>query len=338
MTGKRIITILMVAVLVVSVLAGCGKSGSKEGNTQTDQNTENKLEVHIGDQPSFFILKLADSLGYFDEEFKDTGVKIVVDNFVNQGPAVVEAMASKDLDLGLIGALPLISADANNDHFVAISTVNYSENGFKLFAGKNTGISSVKDFKGKKVTVKFSTNEHQMLLDLLNQAGLSTDDVEIVNMNASEGLAALISGDADGALLKGNDVKTAEDAGATVIADNSKTGTISNYLVGREDFVKEHPEVVTGVLKALEKTKQWIDNNEEAAIQKYSEITGVDYDTAKVSFESRDRSITIDADKFTDTIQQSLDFSKKQQLIDNSSLTVEDIIDTSYFEKSGVQE
>lgn len=338
MTGKKMITMILAAVLLISGLAGCGTANANKGDSQTEQNADQQLEVHIGDQPSFFILKLADSLGYFDEEFQDTGVKIVVDNFVNQGPAVVEAMASKDLDLGLIGALPLVSADANNDHFVAISTVNYSTDGFKLFAGKDTGISSVKDFKGKRVTVKFSTNEHQMLLDLLDQAGLSTDDVEIVNMSAADGLAALISGDADGAVLKGNDVKAAQDAGAEVVADNSQTGTISNYLVGREDFVKEHPEVVTGVLKALEKTKQWIDANEEEAVQKYSEITGTDYDTAKVSFESRDRSITIDADKFTDTIQQSLDFSKEQNLIDNKDLTLDDIIDTSYFENSGVQE
>ena len=196
----------------------------------------------------------------------------------------------------------------------------------------------MEDFKGKKLTVKFSTNEHQMLLTLLDQAGLNTSDVEIVNMNAAEGLAALTAGDVDGAVLKGNDVKTATDAGAYVVADNSTTGTISNYLVGRQEFVESHPEIVTGVLKVLEKTRKWIDENEDETIQKYSEITGTDYDTAKVSFESRERSITIDADKFADTIQQSLDFSKEQKLIDNQDLTVDDIIDTSYYENSGVLE
>ena len=343
MKVKRWISILAAAVITTGVFAGCGQNQKSAENTDEEIKTEETSEkgtqeVHIGDQPSFFLLKIADNLGYFDDEFAGTGVKIVVDNFVNQGPAVVEAMVAEDLDLGLIGALPLVSADANNDHFVAISTVNYSENGFKLFAGKESGIQKVEDFKGKKLTVKFSTNEHQMLLTLLDQAGLNISDVEIVNMNAAEGLAALTAGDVDGAVLKGNDVKTATDAGAYVVADNSTTGTISNYLVGRQEFVESHPEIVTGVLKVLEKTRKWIDENEDETIQKYSEITGTDYDTAKVSFESRERSITIDADKFADTIQQSLDFSKEQKLIDNLDLTVDDIIDTSYYENSGVLE
>lgn len=343
MTGKRFTAILISVFVTIGAFVGCGQNKQNTGQTSAETKTEEtsetgNLEVHIGDQPSFFLLKIADNLGYFEDEFAGTGVKIVVDNFVNQGPAVVEAMVAKDLDFGFIGALPLVSADANNDHFVAISTVNYSENGFKLFAGKETEIQKVGDFKGKKLTVKFSTNEHQMLLTLLEQAGLSTSDVEIVNMNAAEGLAALTAGDVDGAVLKGNDVKAATDAGAVVVADNSTTGTISNYLVGRQEFVENHPEVVTGVLKALEKTKQWIDENEDETIQKYADITGTDYDTAKVSFESRERSITVDADKFTDTIQQSLDFSKEQKLIDNEDLTVDDIVDTSYFTNAGISE
>lgn len=331
MIGKKLITNLMAATLLISGLAGCA-SGE---NTSSDTDAK-ELEVHIGDQPSFYVLKLADELGYFEEEFEGTGVNIVVDNFVNQGPAIVESLTSEDLDLGVIGALPLVSADANNDNFVAISTVNYSTDGFKLVAGKDTDISSVKDFKGKKIAVKFSTNEHQMLLDLLNEEGLSTDDVEIVNMSTSDAIAALSSGDVDGTVLKGEDVKTVEDAGATAVADNSTTGTISNYLVGRKEFVEEHEDVVTGVLKALDKTAKWIDENEEEAIQKYSDITGTDYDSSKESLIARERKITIDDDKFTDTIQQSLDFSKEQKLIENSDLTVDDIVDTKYFKNSGL--
>ena len=88
----------------------------------------------------------------------------------------------------------------------------------------------------------------------------------------------------------------------------------------------------------MEKTKQWIDENEDETIQKYADITRTDYDTAKVSFESRERSITVDADKFTDTIQQSLDFSKEQKLINNEDLTVDDIVDASYFTNAGISE
>ena len=133
-------------------------------------------------------------------------------------------------------------------------------------------------------------------------------------------------------------MKPAQDAGAVIIADNHTTGTISNYLVGREDFIKEHPEIVTGVLQVLEKTKQWMDAHEKEAIQKYADLTGTDFETSKINYEARERSITIDDDKFADTIQQALDFSREQNLIDNKELTIDDIIDTSIFQKAGIVE
>ncbi|SKC07549.1 NMT1/THI5 like [Lachnospiraceae bacterium] len=351
---KKLINLVMVSALAVSMLAGCGsaketnvsaaesasESASVAESSETAQasaESKDELEVHIGDQPSFFILKVAEENGYFDEEFKDTGIKIVVDNFVNQGSAIVEAMNAGDVDLGVLGTMPLVTADANDSHFVAISSVNLSEDGFKLYAGAGTGITSVDQFKGKKIGVKFSSNEHEMLLTLIANAGLSDTDVEIVNLSAEDSLNSLISGDVDGAILKGDQLNAANDAGAVIVADNSESGIIENLLIGREEFVKEHPEVVTGVLKVLEKTKQWIDENPEETVDTFVKLTGTDKEVAKVSFESRTRSISIDEDKFVAPIQRTLDFLKSQGTIEDT-LTIEDIVDTSYYENSGVTE
>lgn len=360
---KKLLSLMMAFTLVTGVLTGCGSaadSGEDTAGTTADtqaaedseaedtaedtqqeaesENTsEDVLEVHIGDQPSFFILKIAEENGYFDEEFDGTGVKIVVDNFVNQGSAIVEAMNAGDVELGVLGTMPLVTADANDSHFVAISSVNLSENGFKLYAGADTGITSVDQFKGKKIGVKFSSNEHEMLLTLLSNAGLSDTDVEIVNLSAEDSLSSLISGDVDGAILKGDQLNAADASGAVIVADNSQSGIIENLLIGREEFVKEHPEVVTGVLKVLERAKQWIDENPEETVDIFVRLTGTEKEVAQVSFESRTRSISIDENKFIAPIQRTLDFLVSQGTIEDS-LTIDDIVDTSYYENSGVSE
>ena len=195
---RKFITLALGTSLIAG-LVGCGNASVDneaevtEETVATTETEEEKpssngetLEVHLGDQPSFFILKIAEYNGYFDEEFADTGVKIVVDNFVNQGSAIVEAMNAGDVQLGVLGTMPLVTADANGSGFVGIASVNLSIDGFKLYAGKDTGISSVSDFKGKKIAVKFSSNEHEMLLTLLANAGLSDSDVEIINMSAAD--------------------------------------------------------------------------------------------------------------------------------------------------------
>lgn len=360
MMKKKLLSLIMASTLVIGVLTGCGTTAADEGasdnnaadtetvadveDTQEDTQEEAKddtqgdtLEVHIGDQPSFFILKIAEENGYFEEEFAGTGIKIVVDNFVNQGSAIVEAMNAGDVELGVLGTMPLVTADANDSHFVAISSVNLSENGFKLYAAAGTGITSVEEFKGKKIGVKFSSNEHEMLLTLLANAGLSDTDVEILNLSAEDSLSSLISGDVDGSILKGDQLNAADASGAVVVADNSQSGIIENLLIGREEFVKEHPEVVTGVLKVLERAKQWIDENPEETVDIFVSLTGEDKEVAQVSFESRSRSISIDEDKFIAPIQRTLDFLISQGTIDDS-LTIDDIVDTSYYENSGVTE
>ena len=108
-----------------------------ESKTETVESTENvnvaesaetveTIDVHLGDQPSFFILKIADYNGYVEEEVAGTGVNIIVDNFVNQGSAIIEAMNAGDVQLGVLGTMPLVTADANGSGFVAISSVNLS--------------------------------------------------------------------------------------------------------------------------------------------------------------------------------------------------------------------
>ncbi len=353
---KKIVMSVLTAAMILGTLTGCGsasaqvengavvnaaeteKSASEAAETGSTGAVEGEeLEVHIGDQPSFFILKIADEKGYFDEEFEGTGVKIVVDNFVNQGSAIVEAMNAKDVDLGVLGTMPLVTADANDSRFVAIASVNLSEDGFKLYAGADKGITKVEEFKGKKIGVKFSSNEHEMLLTLLDKAGLSDTDVEIVNLSAEDSLNSLVSGDVDGAILKGDQLTAADASGANIVADNSESGIIENLLIGREEFVTAHPEVVTGVLKVLERTKQWIDENPEETVDTFVKLTGTDKDVAQVSFESRSRSISIDNDKFIAPIERTLSFLKAQGTI-GDSLTIDDIVDTSYYENSGVTE
>lgn len=320
----RLISLLTTVILAATFLGGFAAA-------------EEPLEVHLGDQPSFFILKIADYNGYFTEEFEGTNIKIVVDNFVNQGSAIVEAMNAGDVQLGVIGTMPLVTADANGSGFKALASVNLSVDGFKLYAGAGKGINTVEEFKGKKIAVKFSSNEHEMLLTLLAKAGLGDTDVEIVNMSADDSLNSLVTGDVDGAILKGDQLNAANDSGASIVADNSQSGLIGNYLIGREDFITAHPEVVTGVLKVLEKAKVWIEEHPEETVDIFVELTNTDREVTKTSFESRTRSISIDEEKFAAPINRTLEFLKGQGTIDDS-LKLEDILDSSYYTKAGISE
>lgn len=322
-------------------LTACGSSSSdSDGGTTGTATSSTSAEdsvttVRLGDQPSFYLLKIAEAKGFFADEFDADGIGIQVNNFVNQGSAVVEAMNAGDIDLGLIGSLPLVTADANGSNFKALSSANYSENGFKLVATKDSGISSISNLRGKKVGVKFSSNEHQMVLTLLENAGFTTSDVEVVNMSSSDSLNSVLDGSVAAACLNPSQAGPAEQAGLVAIADNSESGLISNFVIGRQKFLEENPTISQRVLKVLDKTAKWIDENQDETIQIFVDQTKTDADSARASLESRKRSISVEDRILKDPIQQSIDFTLNQNLI-SGTITTDDIIDTSYFEGAGL--
>lgn len=79
---------------------------------------------------------------------------------------------------------------------------SYSANyPFAVLAGKNSGIKSVKELKGKKVAVGFGTTPYMFLSRQLSNNGLSIHDVEVVN-TAADGPAMIASGQVDAVVTR----------------------------------------------------------------------------------------------------------------------------------------
>ena len=79
------------------------------------------------------------------------------------------------------------------------------------------------------------------------------------------------------------------------------------------------------------------DENPDETIKIAAEVTGADEESTKVSLESRERKISIDDDLLKNPVEETLEFAKEQGLVDDS-LSYDDIVDTSYFENSGIED
>lgn len=355
---KKFIALLLIITLLITLTA-CSKTSSSTPSSKSNETTtteadtstgtkttadeevdptvpdSDSLIIHVGDQPSFFLLKVADEKGFFEEEFAADNIVINVENFVNQGPAIVEAMAAGEVDLAILGTLPIVSANANGNKVIALASANYSEDGFGLYVTADSGITSLTDLKGKTIAAPFGTNEHQMLLGLLKNAGLTVEDVNLANMKAADSITAFQSGDIDGSIFKGQQLLAAKESGGTEIANNSETGLIVNSLVGRADFIEQYPDITARFIKVVQRAKEYIDENPEEAVEIAARLTETEIEDTRVSFESRDRLISIDSATFIDPLTSAIEFSLSEELIDKE-ISIEDIIDTSYYEASGV--
>ncbi|MGN0343168.1 MAG: ABC transporter substrate-binding protein [Roseburia sp.] len=156
MKAKRILTLVLAAVLTLGTITGCGDSGSgsETGSTSADagQTQGDKEVVKILNNKESLCLApvhIAIINGYFDEEFEAIGQEYeLVDSNVD---TVTEQISSGEINAGYGLTGTLMQPISNG---LAISFVTGLHRGCTKFYVKNgSGIESLEDLKGKTVGV-----------------------------------------------------------------------------------------------------------------------------------------------------------------------------------------
>lgn len=147
------------------------------------------LKIGYSDWPGWVAWEVAIEKDWFKEE----GVAVEFEWF--DYVASMDAFAAGKLDaVGMTNgdALVIGSTGAKSVMFM----VSDYSNGNDMIIAK-PGINSVKELKGKKIGVEVGFVSHLMLLDALEKAGLTENDVELVNVPTNETPQVLASGDVD---------------------------------------------------------------------------------------------------------------------------------------------
>jgi NitT/TauT family transport system substrate-binding protein len=152
---------------------------------------------------------------------------------------------------GAIGDTPII-VRANGVPVKAVAVLGAS--GVTMIAtdGK-AGINSVKDLKGKTMTVmSYSDTTYYSLLASMRKAGLNKSDVEVQAAGPS-GVWQLFSAGKSQAMAGVPDwVVNAEDAGLSVklLPSSEVFESMAQAILASEEAIEKQPEVVSGVVKA----------------------------------------------------------------------------------------
>ncbi|MBV9824502.1 MAG: ABC transporter substrate-binding protein [Alphaproteobacteria bacterium] len=208
---------------------------------------------------------IAHANGYLEDEFKnDPGVKLAWFFFKGAGPAVNEAFATGQLDFAIQGDLPQVIGRA-----AGLKTKQLMANGahapLYLAVPPDSPIKTVKDVKGRKISLFRGTNNHLAAVKVLAANGLTERDVQFINMDTAATNAALAAKEIDGAF--GNfDLLLLASQGLAKIPYTTKGDNRSferqGTIIGLEDFVTGHPDLTGRIIKALVKAAQWSSQEE----------------------------------------------------------------------------
>lgn len=273
---KRISFTLAILMVAILVLSACGKkddtakdaaSGGKSAPASTVKLGIFKNVTHA---PGYIALEK----GYFQKYWGDN-VKIEVTPFDN-GSDFSTALATGEIDLGFVGPGPSTNQYIKSKNFKVISGSN--NGGAVLVAGKDSGITNVKDLVGKTVAIptKGSTNEISLRLLLKqNNLNITTDKtgVQIIARAPADTLIAMRQKEIDATLIPepwGTQMEQ-EGIGKIIVDWDKIPPNNGNYpltiLVASDKFLKEHRDMAKQAIKANADAIDFIKKNPDQSYE-----------------------------------------------------------------------
>jgi NitT/TauT family transport system substrate-binding protein len=129
-------------------------------------------------------------------------------------------------------------------------------------------VASVEDFAGREIAVDVGGVSHFFLLQVLEEAGLTADDVTITNLTPDAAAAAYQAGRVDIAVTYSPFLKQANDAqpDGRIIYDTSQmpTAIVDVYIFSTE-FVEQNPKAAEAYVKSIFQGVEFLKSNPEEA-------------------------------------------------------------------------
>jgi sulfonate transport system substrate-binding protein len=193
--------------------------------------------------------------GLLEKEFAKDGISIRWVQTLGSNKAL-EFLSAGSIDFGSTAGSAALLGKINGNPIKSIYVYSRPE-WTALVTRKDSTITKVADLKGKRVAVTRGTDPHIFLVRALLDAGLSEKDIQPVLLQHPDGKTALIRGDVDA--WAGLDPMMAQaevEDGAKLFFRNAAANTWGILNV-REEFLKDHPDLVKRVLAVYEDARKF---------------------------------------------------------------------------------
>jgi NitT/TauT family transport system substrate-binding protein len=279
---------IVAAVLALSVVgAACG-SDSPSGTAAADATGTTKLTIGYSAWPGWFPLAVADEEGLFAKAGLDVDLKYFADY-----TASLDALVAGKVDVNAQTLNDTIFAVASGaDQKVVVVNDNSTGNDQVIC---DASVKAIEDLKGKTVAAEEGVVDHFLLLQGLDQAGLTQDDIDFKGVKTDAAAAGFAGGQFDCvAVFAPFTTQASERPGSHVLFSSADfPGTIPDHLVATAKAAGDKA-TMQKLVDAWYATLDWIDAHHDAAVKLMAEKAGVsvpeyeDYDKGTTLFSAQD--------------------------------------------------
>lgn len=280
---KKRMTLLAGAALAAAALTACGGGAAKETTAAAttaaataaettaeavkEETTEapetfETAKVRVAYMPNMGSASLATTAkekGFFEE----MGLEVEMVEFQG-GPAEIAAMASGDIDISQIGhGAHALCAEGE----AVIFQIDCTSLADAVIGNKDKGVNSIEELKGKTVAVTSGTSAEIILNLALASAGMSSEDLELVEMDANGIVSAMVSGNVDACATWSPGTTTIMDSlgdKGIMLANNSDyvdQVTFPSSFITTQKYADENHDVLVRFTRALQNASDYRSEN-----------------------------------------------------------------------------
>ena len=331
------------AAVGAGALAGCTSGGDADTDagsaTAADSGTDVEVTIRFADTGpnGIYLASYAQEVGILEEVFADyPNVSFELNEF-KTGAAINEAFAANELDFALMGLFPVITGTSADYGYKALATTNYSDNAASLFVGVDTGIESIEDLKGRTVGTLIGGGYQYNTYQFLSQAGLTTDDVELINTGA-ETAASVQNGEVEAGVYAILNGRKAQAAGEAIVISEDTGGPDFAVVTGSQAFIESYPQLAALVLQAFSKTVAYQVEHYDEYTEYYVQKSGSEASDLDEIWDLLLHEVNLPGDLEYDGAEGMLNWLKDTEQLTNDSFTVDDLFDLSVAEAAGLSE
>jgi NitT/TauT family transport system substrate-binding protein len=247
------------------IAAGCSSNSSSSNGSPGAASAVATANITIGDIPGLegsSIWAIANKEGYWKEEHLQPSVK----SFTN-GPLEIEAMQTGDLNFAYVGNGAMWMVASGKAKVISFGSMSAGD---RVIA--QPGITSMAQLKGKTVAVPEGTSG-QIILDLaLQKAGMSENDVNVVNMDPATIVTAFESKRIDAAGIWYPLISTIKSKvpGLVELAnDNEFSSTLAfpDEFIASNSMLSSQMDVVKRFIRVIQLANDYRYDNMNKAVQ-----------------------------------------------------------------------
>lgn len=206
--------------------------------------------------------------------FEKNGLTITQSNFTS-GKQALNAVLGGAAQIATTAEAPTTAAAMAKQPIAFLARMEYSD--LKTLTSATSGISAAADLAGKKIAFTAGSGSEVYTMALLAKAGLTADDVQLVNLRPQDMLPAMASGSIDAYNTWEPHISNGEKALSDKAVQLDTSGVYSETfnIVVMQDYLEANPELITTFLESLIEAEGWMKANPEKAIEVVATAVGM---------------------------------------------------------------